>query len=116
MNPLPISIVKIKSVLKGVSILANSILRPFCYFFLLTFGGLALAQPTPEDFDEDDIEIVEGEDQIVYEYRHNGILMMIKIVPTVGKTYYMVPADGSAHFESLDHKKKLYPQWVIFEW
>jgi hypothetical protein len=116
LNPLPISIVKTKSVLNGLSILANLILRPFCYFFLLTFCGLALAQPTPEDFDEDDIEIVEGDDQTVYEYRQNGILMMIKIVPTVGKTYYMVPADGSAHFESLDHKKKLYPQWVLFEW
>ena len=119
MNPLPISIVKIKSVLKdalrSTSILANSILRPFCYFLLLTFCGLALAQPTPEDYDEDDIEIVEGDDQTVYEYRQNGVLMMIKIVPTVGKTYYMVPADGSAHFEDLDHKKKLYPQWVLFE-
>jgi hypothetical protein len=120
LNPLPISIVKIKSVLNSVlnsiSILANLILRPFCYFFLLTFCGLALAQATPEDYDEEDIEIVEGDDQTVYEYRQNGILMMIKIVPTVGKTYYMVPADGSAHFESLDHKKKLYPQWVLFEW
>jgi hypothetical protein len=26
-----------------------------------------------------------------------------------------VPADGGAHFESLDHKKKLYPQWVLIE-
>lgn len=112
MNPLPISIVTTIS----VSNFANLIVRPFCYFFLLTFCGHSLAQSTPEDFDGDDIEIVEGEDRTVYEYRHNGILMMIKIVPRVGKTYYMVPADGSAHFESLDHKKKLYPQWVLFEW
>jgi len=28
----------------------------------------------------------------------------------------MVPADGSPNFEGLDHKKKLYPQWVIVEW
>ena len=111
MNPLSISIATTKSVSK----FAILIVRPFCYFFLLTFSGHILAQP-PEDFGEDDIEIVEGENRTVYEYRHNGVLMMIKIVPTVGKTYYMVPADGSAHFESLDHKKKLYPQWVLFEW
>ena len=112
MNPSPISIATAKSVSK----FANLIVRPFCYFFLITFCGLTLAETTPEDFDEDDIEIVEGEERTVYEYRHNGVLMMIKVVPTVGKTYYMVPADGSAHYESLDHKKKLYPQWVLYEW
>lgn len=90
--------------------------RAVCYFLLLCFCGLAFAQSALDDFGGDDIEIVEGEERTVYEYRHNGILMMIKIVPKVGKSYYMVPADGSAHYESLDHKKKLYPQWVIFEW
>ena len=70
----------------------------------------------PDENAADDIEIVTGDDRTVFEYRTNGILMMIKIVPKVGKPYYMVPADGSPHFESLDHSKKLYPQWVLFEW
>tara|TARA_R110002072_G_scaffold1369_7_gene11316 strand:+ start:6285 stop:6488 length:204 start_codon:yes stop_codon:yes gene_type:complete len=64
---------------------------------------------------EGDVEIVTGKDKTVYEYRVNGRLLAIKIVPKVGRTYYMVPADGEAHYESLDHKKKLYPQWVIAE-
>ena len=68
-----------------------------------------------DDFHDDNIEIIEGEDRIIYEYRNNGVLLMIKIVPKVGRPYYMVPADGSAHYQSLDHKKKLYPQWVILE-
>jgi len=82
------------------------------YFLLSCCDSFARA----DDFNDDDIEIIEGEERTIYEYRNNGVLMMIKIVPKVGRPYYMVPADGSAHYQSLDHKKKLYPQWVIVEW
>lgn len=68
------------------------------------------------DTSSPDIQIVAGEDRTIFEYRNNGILMMIKIVPESGKPYYLVPADGSPHFRSLDHSKKLYPQWVVLEW
>ena len=71
--------------------------------------------PSREELAEGDVKIVAGEDRTVYEYRVNGRLLAIKIVPETGATYYMVPADGEAHFESLDHKKKLYPQWVLVE-
>ena len=68
------------------------------------------------DFEEDQIQIIEGENRIIYEYRQKGVLMMIKVVPKKGQPYYMVPSDSSAHYEGLDHKRKLYPQWVILEW
>lgn len=68
-----------------------------------------------EEREEEDIEIVEGEDRTIYEYRQNGVLTMIKVVPKRGRPYYMVPADGAPHYESLDHKRRLYPQWVIVE-
>lgn len=71
--------------------------------------------PTPEELEEGQVEIVAGEDKTVFEYRVNGRLLMIKVVPKIGATYYMVPADGQPHYESLDHKKKLYPQFVIVE-
>lgn len=74
------------------------------------------AAQAPGGSSQDDIRIVEGEDRTVYEYRQNGILTMIKVVPDNGRAYYMVPADGAAHYEDLDHKRKLYPQWVIKEW
>ena len=67
-------------------------------------------------YDEDQIEIIVGEYGMIYEYRQNGVLTMIKVVPKKGRPYYMVPADGAPHYESLDHKHKLYPQWVIVEW
>ncbi|HIG42101.1 MAG: DUF2782 domain-containing protein [bacterium] len=72
--------------------------------------------PSREEIAEGDVEIVAGEDQIVYEYRVGGRLMMIKVVPKVGISYYMVPADGSAHYKGLELKQKLYPQFVIIEW
>ena len=90
-------------------------------FFSTVFISLlcsgAFAQMSPDDFGDDDIEIVEGEDKTVYEYRQNGVLMMIKVVPEKGKglPYYMVPP-GGAHYEDLDHQKSLYPQWRIIEW
>ena len=83
-------------------------------------GGLGASEVEilpPKNQDEDVIEIVEGKDRVVYEYRKNGLLTMIKVVPKDGGlAYYMVPADGSAHYESLEHDKNLYPQWIIVEW
>ena len=81
----------------------------------------AVSQPAaaqaPNDLsDEEDIEIVEGEGRTVYEYRQNGLLTIIKVVPKNGRPYYMVPADGSAHFEDLEQRNNLYPRWVILEW
>ncbi len=87
--------------------------------FVITLASQANAEEIylpPAEGAADDIEIVVGEDRTIFEYRTNGILMMIKVVPEKGKPYYMVPADGSAHFESLDHNKKLYPSWVLLEW
>lgn len=72
--------------------------------------------PAPDEGSADDIQIVATDDRTIFEYRQNGVLMMIKVVPENGNAYYMVPADGSPHFRSLDHNKKLYPQWVILEW
>ena len=71
--------------------------------------------PTREELAEGQVEIIAGEDRTVYEYRVNGRLLMIKVVPEIGATYYMVPADGSPHYESLDQKKSLYPKFVIVE-
>jgi Protein of unknown function (DUF2782) len=90
--------------------------RLFLLLFILLSCCSSLAQPAAAESGSDDIEIVEGEDRTIYEYRNNGILVMIKVVPKVGRPYYMVPADGTAHYEDLDFKKDLYPQWVILEW
>ena len=82
----------------------------------LLLSDALLAAQTPDKHDEDAIRIIESKSRTLYEYRQNGVLIMIKIVPKKGLAYYLVPADQSPHYESLDHKRKLYPQWVIKEW
>ncbi len=83
---------------------------------LLSLSSQAAENLNTRAYNNDQIEIIEGDDRIIYEYRQNGVLMMIKVVPKKGRPYYMVPADGNAHYEGLDHKRKLYPQWVVLEW
>lgn len=93
-------------------------LPPICLTsVLLSANGFAEEVILTEPDDNDPIEIVEGENRTIYEYRQNGVLTMIKVVPkNGGRPYYMVPADGAPHYEGLDHKRQLYPQWVILEW
>jgi len=79
-------------------------------------GAEGLDLPPPDESSTDDVEIVVGEERTIFEYRVNGYLTMIKVVPKVGKPYYMVPADGSPHYRSLDYSRKLYPSWIILEW
>ena len=83
---------------------------------LLSLSSEAAEDLNTRAYNNDQIEIIEGDDRVIYEYRQNGVLMMIKVVPKKGRPYYMVPADGNAHYEGLDHKRKLYPQWVVLEW
>lgn len=52
----------------------------------------------------------------VFEFRQNGVLIMIKVIPDQGRPYYMVPADGSPHYQDLSEVKHLYPNWVLLEW
>jgi hypothetical protein len=84
-------------------------------FILLIHGQIGLSQ-TPEDLGGDDIQIVTGETRTVYEYRQNGKLVAIKVVPKDGRPYYMVPADETGMPRDLETARHLYPQWVIVEW
>ncbi|WP_027830800.1 DUF2782 domain-containing protein [Marinobacter sp. HL-58] len=61
------------------------------------------------------IVIRPGDDEVFYEYRVNGQLMEIKVVPEVGPEYYLVPADGGGWIRE-DETDMLVPSWVIFRW
>ncbi len=62
-----------------------------------------------------DVTIIEGEKRTVYEYRRNGELRMVKIVPRVGRPYYLVPADETRSQGNLERSDMLIPQWILFE-
>ncbi len=62
-----------------------------------------------------EIVIRPGKDEVFYEYRVNGQLMEIKVVPEVGPEYYLVPADGGGWIRE-GETDLLVPSWVIFRW
>ena len=64
---------------------------------------------------EPEITITHDGENTYYEYTINGQLREIKVVPKVGKPYYLVPADGS-QFIRVEESQLLIPKWVIFRW
>jgi hypothetical protein len=62
-----------------------------------------------------DVTIIEGEKRTIYEFRQAGQLRMIKIVPSFGKPYYLVPADETRGFGDLERADMLIPRWTIIE-
>jgi len=62
-----------------------------------------------------DVVIISGKDRVVYEFRQGGELRMVRVVPTWGKPYYLVPRDSTKGFGNLERADMLLPQWVIAE-
>ncbi|MBN7768508.1 DUF2782 domain-containing protein [Marinobacter daepoensis] len=62
-----------------------------------------------------EIVIRPGENEVFYEYRVNGQLMEIKVVPEVGPEYYLVPAEGGGWAQDTE-SDLMVPSWVIFRW
>jgi hypothetical protein len=65
-----------------------------------------------------DVTIIQGPRHTVHEYRVNGKLYAIKVVPKNAPSYYLVDTNGDG---SLDFREELtgnffIPQWVLFSW
>lgn len=60
-----------------------------------------------------DVVLRETPERTIYEYRQNGQLTMIKVVPKKGKPYFLVPVDRTENYGELDRAERLKPQWVI---
>ena len=67
--------------MKGKDTVNNTLFPLALLIGLMFLPETAPAAPSPEEYDEDQIELIEGEDRLIYEYRQNGVLTMIKIVP-----------------------------------
>lgn len=72
------------------------------------------AGPPPE-FRGPDVTLIAGEERTVHEYRHNGQLRMIKVVPKRGKPYYLVPRDPTRGWGDLEQAEALHAEWVLWE-
>jgi hypothetical protein len=62
-----------------------------------------------------DVTIIAAEERTIYEFRQNGELRMVRVVPEFGKPYYLVPSDPSQGFGNLERAEMLVPSWVIVE-
>ena len=82
---------------------------------LLSLLNVVAHAENPPTGEQPDIVIREEEDKTFYEYRVNGILKEIKVVPKVGPAYYLVPADGEGWIRE-ERSQMLVPKWVLFEW
>jgi len=115
-----------------MNILHSMMTTPMRLLFLLLLSGFSLAafaqsapgkpEPLPPPpamggavDNEPEVTITKEKVQTVEEYRAGGKLYMIKIIPKVGKPYYLVDDRGDGKFsrqESLDSGVRP-PQWVI---
>jgi hypothetical protein len=65
-------------------------------------------QPEPE------VTITTKGTEIHEEYRLNGRLYMIKVIPKKGKPYYLIDQEGSGQFRRSDFESRIsIPTWVI---
>ena len=82
-------------------------------------SGIRPTEPPPalslEEARGPDVTLIAGEERTVYEYRQNGKLRMIKVVPKMGKSYYLVPRDPTTGFGDLEQAETLVPRWVLIE-
>lgn len=62
-----------------------------------------------------DVTIIAEEERTIYEFRQNGELRMIRVVPSFGKPYFLVPRDPTQGFGDLERTDALVPSWVILE-
>jgi hypothetical protein len=87
---------------------------------LLRLGAIASgiparAEEVPANLADEDVTITEGEERTVYEYRQNGQLRMVRIVPRFGRPYFLVPADPTRGQGDLEQRGQLVPSWRILE-
>ncbi|MDO6562442.1 DUF2782 domain-containing protein [Amphritea sp. 1_MG-2023] len=89
------------------------LLTLLCSFSIVS---TASADVLPE-FNDDDpaVTIRQGDQATYYEYRVNGQLIEIKVKPTIGKTYYLIPTDDGEFYRSEDSNLML-PKWILFSW
>jgi len=80
--------------------------------------------PTPSGLGGEDELQPEGKitkrgEDIIYEYRVNNQLYMVKVVPRIGFPYYLVDQDGDGSLESRYSSLEpnlVAPRWILYRW
>lgn len=82
--------------------------------------AMATASAVAVEFDGETITIRNDGDTTYYEFRINGEISEIKVVPKKGPAYYLIPATNEnaeeGEFVRKDNPNIRVPKWVIFRW
>lgn len=68
---------------------------------------------------EPEVKIIKRRDAVINEYRINGRLYMVKVIPRIGFPYILYDGDGNGSLESRSHQLEsapIIPNWVIHRW
>ncbi|MBE0482856.1 MAG: DUF2782 domain-containing protein [Bacterioplanes sp.] len=84
---------------------------------MLLVPCLSVSLSWANDVPAETVVIRSDGDNTYYEYRVNGEISEIKVVPKFGKPYYLVPAThDDGEFVRKDNPQISVPKWVIFRW
>ncbi len=108
-------------------------MKAFVYSLMLTAPMVVLAQqpepiiediPPPPAVIEDgqgiepEVTITQSEKGTTYEYRVNGQLTLVRVVPAVGPPYYFVDSNGDGELDMRQEGPVTdsVNQWILFRW
>jgi len=66
-----------------------------------------------------EVTIIRRAEETITEYRVNGRVTMVKIVPNIGYPYYLIDTDGDGLLESSGYELDVNAtlnQWLLFSW
>ncbi|WP_369600174.1 DUF2782 domain-containing protein [Hahella sp. SMD15-11] len=91
--------------------------KAFAALILLSLFQTPLWAVEPADSGDQAGEIVirVEQDKTLYEYRINGELVQVRVVPKIGPEYYLIPQDDGSLRRS-DRPRVLIPSWKLLEW
>lgn len=70
-------------------------------------------EAAPDNYLEPEVTITTRKDAVHYEYRINGRLYLIKVVPTKGAPYYLIDPDGTGEWRRTKGPDVSPPMWVL---
>ena len=86
---------------------------------LLPLSVMARVEPYDERSDiqpEPKVTIVQDGDKQMQIHQVNGRVYGIKVIPKVGKPYFLVDPNGDGKFIRNEIDRILIPQWTLLEW
>lgn len=91
-------------------------MNPFKKYYWHLLIVACLSFPVLAD-DEETVTIRNEEGKTFYEYRLNGEIVEIKVVPKNGKPYYLAPSSNEHdNFVRRDEPRSRAPSWLLFRW